>query len=224
LIYVADPKPRSNIGDAMRGTHAARYLFAACLCASTVDLIVVDCVIGPMALRTEPASAMPISSIAESSAAPSRDDVPAVKAATTTTLATANATTSTPSAAGEARGGPLAPQVVARFESEQPSASWEDLRPLAAAMTAEPTTRVVLEGHADQYGDPSHNRTLSLDRAKWAQARLVELGVSAARIEVIAHGAERPLAEGDDDAAVAINRRVEFRWIPRSPLPEDGDR
>jgi peptidoglycan-associated lipoprotein len=91
-------------------------------------------------------------------------------------------------------------------------------------MKADPTTRIVLEGHADQYGDLSHNRTLSLDRAKWAQARLVELGVSAARIEVIAHGAERPIAEGDDDAAVASNRRVEFRWIPRSPAPEDGDR
>ena len=53
----------------------------------------------------------------------------------------------------------------------------------------------------------------SLERAKWAQNRLVELGVGASRIAVVGIGAERPRETGDGDAAVASNRRVEVRWI-----------
>jgi peptidoglycan-associated lipoprotein len=211
----------------MRGAHAARYLFAACLCASTVDLIVVDGVVGPMALRGEPSS--PTESAA-SVAAGSAATAPAQRLAMNGT-AGASATSGTEAASSPATATatatarpPLAPRVVARFESDQPVATWEDLRPLAAEMKADPQARIVLEGHADPYGDPAHNRTLSLDRAKWAQARLVELGVSAARLEVIAHGAERPLDEGGDDAAVASNRRVEFRWLPSSPSREDRGR
>lgn len=214
----------------MRGAHAARYLFAACLCASTVDLIVVDGVVGPVALRAE-ASSSTTSATSAASAAPSSAAPPAteglaanVDARTTAPSGTAaeRAAAATPDPATAPPS--LTPRVVARFDSDQPIASWEDLRPLAAAMRADPKARVVLEGHADPYGDPSHNRTLSLDRAKWARARLVELGVSAARVEVIAHGAERPLDEGGDDAAVASNRRVEFRWLPSSPSRDDGER
>ncbi len=115
-----------------------------------------------------------------------------------------------------------APTVVARFEIDQPNASWDDLAFLAATMKADPRRRVVLEGHTDRKGDRAYNRTLSYERARWAQSRLVELGVSASRVEVIAHGAEQPLADGPDDAAVASNRRVEARWLPSAP--DDGDR
>jgi len=80
----------------------------------------------------------------------------------------------------------------------------------------------VLEGHADRNGDRAYNRTLSLERARWAQARLVELGVPAERVEVIAHGADRPLTDSAVDAAVASNRRVEARWLPSAA--DDGDR
>jgi len=112
--------------------------------------------------------------------------------------------------------------VVARFDIDQPNASWDDLAFLAASMKADPRRRVVLEGHADRKGDRVYNRTLSFERARWAQGRLVELGVDARRIEVIAHGADRPLSDGPDDAAVASNRRVEARWLPSAP--DDGDR
>jgi peptidoglycan-associated lipoprotein len=105
-----------------------------------------------------------------------------------------------------------------------PTANDEDLRALAAEMLADPTSEIMLEGHTDQRGDPVRNRALSLERATWAQAKLVELGVSATRIAVVGLGAERPLYTGDDDAAVASNRRVELRWLSSSPSRENGDR
>jgi peptidoglycan-associated lipoprotein len=202
--------------------NAAKYLFAACLCASVVDLFVVDLVIAPLAL--EPTAAVtavtpamtPAATLAPAGGA-------AAGAATTLTPAAAVATTSLLLPA-IVRAGSYPPGVVARFDSDQAVGSSDDLAALAKAMLADPKTRIVLEGHADPTGDRSHNRTLSLDRAKWAQGRLVDAGVAAARIEVIGHGAERLLSEGDDDAAVASNRRVEFRWLPSSPSDEEGNK
>ncbi|HSO31076.1 MAG TPA: OmpA family protein [Labilithrix sp.] len=192
----------------------ARYAFAACLLVSVVDLSIVDFVIGPWALGPEPA--------------PSPRQAPApVAAPATTSPATAAAATAASAAATAALAGRSAPRVVARFESDQPTASDEDLRALATAMIADPSGEILLEGHTDQRGDPDHNRALSLERARWAQNRLVELGVSASRIAVVGLGAERPLAKGDDDAAVASNRRVEVRWLASSPSPSPspaGDR
>ena len=191
----------------MRGAVTAKYLFAACLCVSTVDLLVVNFVIGPLAIAAPAAGAFPLVAASGDAPAPT---VPSATPARATAALVAPAPPAT------------APMVVARFEIDQPTASWDDLAFLAATMKADPRRRVVLEGHTDRKGDRGYNRTLSFERARWAQSRLVELGVSASRVEVIAHGAEQPLAEGPDDAAVASNRRVEARWLPSAP--DDGDR
>lgn len=191
----------------MRGAdQTARYLFAACLSASTVALLFVNFVLGPLAFGA-PAAALAFPLVAASGEAAAAAVTPRVTAAAPAILPAAPAT---------------APMVVARFEIDQPNASWDDLAFLAATMKADPRRRVVLEGHTDRKGDRAYNRTLSFERARWAQSRLVELGVSASRVEVIAHGAEQPLADGPDDAAVELNRRVEARWLPSAP--DDGDR
>lgn len=194
----------------MRGTTAARYLFAACLPASTVALLVVNLVLGPMAFGAAGgggAEAYPLVALAPDAEAASP---PPARPTGAAAGASAGAVES------------AAPMVVARFEIDQPNASWDDLAFLAATMRADPQRRVVLEGHADRKGDRVYNRTLSFERARWAQSRLAELGVDARRIEVIAHGADRPLSDGPEDAAVASNRRVEARWLPNAP--DDGDR
>jgi outer membrane protein OmpA-like peptidoglycan-associated protein len=200
----------------MRSGVAAK-LFAACLCCSLVDLVALDFVVGPAALR---------------------DDVTANDAQTGPTAASTDATTSptstltsptpTPTAPPAAASGEPATRpasgrrVVARFDSDSPIADDTDLRTLAASMLADPSAEIVLEGHTDQRGDPERNRMLSLERAKWAQTRLVELGVSSSRIAVVGVGAERP--RETDDAAIASNRRVEVRWITGTPPAEIGDR
>ncbi len=210
------------MAEEMRSGVAAK-LFAACLGCSLVDLVVLDFVVGPEALRNDAADAQgrkgetpphrPTLEIAEAGAAaatPSAIPAPARPASETNSGATL----------ARAHGR----RIVARFESESPVADDTELRALAASMLADPTAEIVLEGHADQRGDPERNRMLSLDRAKWAQTRLVELGVSASRIAVVGVGAERPRETAEDDAAIANNRRVEVRWITGTPPAEDGDR
>jgi peptidoglycan-associated lipoprotein len=186
---------------------SAKYVFAACLCASVVDLVVVDLVLAPLALAHDPAPP-----------------------AATMTATAASTSTSTPTpiqiqTAGDAgRPARARSRVVARFDSDQPIGSDDELRAVATAMIADPTAEIVLEGHTDQRGDPDKNQTLSVERATWARNRLVELGVSASRIAVVGLGSERPLDKGDDDAATANNRRVEVRWLSGSPSAEEGDR
>lgn len=191
----------------------ARYVFYGCLAASVVDLILVDFAVGPLALRTEPASGL----VAEPPSplpivTPAAESNPAASAPR---AAPTDAALAAPSAKHPS------PWVVARFDSEQLVARDNDLPALAAALRADPGAEIVLEGHADQRGEPARNRALSVERATWAQSRLVELGVSATRIAVVGIGAERPAAQGEDDAAVASNRRVEVRWLTGSPSRED---
>ena len=209
-------------------TGVAAKLFAACLGCSLVDLAVLDFVVGPEALRDDPTAIdtqshgdvsprrRPALGVQESGAGSvPTSTLPAPTSTGSETNGNVPARTRTP-AAGR--------RVVARFDSESPIADDAELRALAASMLADPTAEIVLEGHADQRGDPERNRMLSLERAKWAQTRLVELGVSASRIAVVGVGAERPRESGEDDAAVASNRRVEVRWITGTPPAEDGDR
>lgn len=207
----------------MRSGVAAK-LFAACLGCSVVDLVVLDFVVGPAALRDEPMVADG-QAPEPSGRAPlaTRDPGDATVGSATGPASPVDASAAPGRRATEG-GAASVRRVVARFESEQPSADDTELRALAASMLADPSAEIILEGHADQRGDPERNRMLSLERAKWAQARLVELGVSASRIAVVGIGAERPRETGDDDAAVASNRRVEVRWITGTPPSEDGDR
>jgi OOP family OmpA-OmpF porin len=74
--------------------------------------------------------------------------------------------------------------------------------------------RVVLEGHSDLRSGEDESDEISLERAEWVKGRLVELGVSAERIETVGLGATRPLRSDEPDAA-SVNRRVEVRWVGR---------
>lgn len=192
---------------------AAKYVFATCLCASVVDLVVVDLVVGPLALGAE--AAPPGAALAAATAA---------GAPGTATAATAAATANESADADRPRAVRAPARVVARFDSDQPIGNDDELRALATAMIADPSAEIVLEGHTDRHGDPDRNQTLSVERATWARTRLVELGVSASRIAVVGLGSERPLDKGDDDAAIANNRRVEVRWLSGAPSAEEGDR
>ena len=105
------------------------------------------------------------------------------------------------------------PTIVARFDtaSKEP-ADQTAIRALATAMIEDHDVTIVLEGHSDTRGGDDYNHKISLERADWVKARLVELGVSAERIETVGLGATRPLRSDDPDAP-SVNRRVEVRWL-----------
>ena len=105
------------------------------------------------------------------------------------------------------------PTIVARFDtaSKEP-ADQSAIRALATAMIEDHDVTIVLEGHSDTRGGDDYNHKISLERADWVKVRLVELGVSAERIETVGLGATRPLRSDDPDAP-SVNRRVEVRWL-----------
>ncbi len=71
---------------------------------------------------------------------------------------------------------------------------------------------VVLEGHADERGTREYNLALGERRAQSVVDVFVALGVSAANIENVSYGEENPVAEGHDESAWHLNRRVEIRY------------
>lgn len=86
-----------------------------------------------------------------------------------------------------------------------------------ALLSADPTLVVIIDGHTDRTGWTTYNERLSRTRADAIAATLTASGVPRSRISVSAHGARRPIAQGDDAASLARNRRVELSFERRSP-------
>lgn len=75
-------------------------------------------------------------------------------------------------------------------------------------LTANPATRITIEGHADERGTREYNLALGDRRANAAKNYLAARGVSPTRITTISYGKERPIALGSDEASWARNRRA----------------
>jgi peptidoglycan-associated lipoprotein len=84
------------------------------------------------------------------------------------------------------------------------------LRAKAEILRANPTVRLRIEGHADQRGSTEYNLALGQRRAEAVRAWLGEYGIDASRLVTLTYGKERPLDDGEDESALARNRRAEF--------------
>lgn len=82
----------------------------------------------------------------------------------------------------------------------------------ARFLVSKPNVNAVLEGHCDERGSSEYNMALGERRAKAVRDALVVSGVPASRIKVVSFGEEKPAAEGHDEAAWALNRRVELKF------------
>lgn len=85
-----------------------------------------------------------------------------------------------------------------------------ELERVAAVMAALPNVSVLVIGHADQRGDAAANFAVSAERAAAVVDFLTYLGVSPTRLSSRAVGEADLLTLGDDDTALALNRRTEF--------------
>lgn len=92
-------------------------------------------------------------------------------------------------------------------------AARDTLTAAAASLARYPDVRLAIEGHADERGTDEYNIALSERRARVVFDFLVDLGVDAARLEVVPHGENLPLRTGDDAVTHAKNRRVDFRRL-----------
>ncbi len=91
-----------------------------------------------------------------------------------------------------------------------------DSRPALAAhsafLAANPSVKVVIEGHTDERGTKGYNMALGERRANAVQQFMVVNGVSKAQIEVLSYGEERPANSAHDESAWAQNRRAYIEY------------
>lgn len=86
---------------------------------------------------------------------------------------------------------------------------------LAALLVAHPElVRLRVEAHTDGLGKPEANVKRSQAQADAVKAALVVRGVSAARLEAVGVGGEKPTNTNDTPAGREANRRVEFIILP----------
>ncbi|WP_426478367.1 sodium-translocating pyrophosphatase [Chryseobacterium sp. CBSDS_008] len=88
------------------------------------------------------------------------------------------------------------------------------LNTLAEILNAYPDLKIKLGGYTDNSGNEDSNLKLSNLRAQTAKLKLLELGISADRIEAEGYGSQHPVCEANDtDECKAKNRRIDVRVL-----------
>lgn len=86
----------------------------------------------------------------------------------------------------------------------------ESINVQANYLAAHPSSKVRLEGNADDRGSREYNVALGWKRAKAVAAILKQQGVSDSQIAMVSYGKEKPVAFGHDEASYRQNRRVDL--------------
>ena len=81
----------------------------------------------------------------------------------------------------------------------------------ARFLMADRKRKLAIEGHTDERGGREYNLALGQRRAEAVRQALSLLGVQDAQIEAVSFGKEKPAVPGNDEAAMAQNRRAEMR-------------
>ncbi len=81
------------------------------------------------------------------------------------------------------------------------------IRSFGQWMLANPSSKLVVEGHADERGTREYNLALGARRANATKRYLVAMGISPNRIRTISYGKERPDDPRSNEEAWAKNRR-----------------
>ena len=80
-------------------------------------------------------------------------------------------------------------------------------------MTGDASVVLIVEGHCDERGSNEYNLSLGENRALALRSALVNLGISADRIQSRSFGEEKPAVLGSGEAVWAQNRRGEFAFF-----------
>jgi peptidoglycan-associated lipoprotein len=97
-----------------------------------------------------------------------------------------------------------------------------NLQAVASALSADASTKLLIEGNCDERGTDEYNRSLGERRALALREALAKIGVDPSRVRTISYGKDKPADTGHDEAAWAKNRRGDFILLhpnPNSPQP-----
>jgi OOP family OmpA-OmpF porin len=78
-------------------------------------------------------------------------------------------------------------------------------------MLGQPTMKVEIAGHTDNYGTDEYNQSLSQRRADSVREYLISKGVQADSLRSTGYGEAQPVASNETEFGREQNRRVEFR-------------
>jgi len=78
-----------------------------------------------------------------------------------------------------------------------------------------PTIKIQIEGHTDNVGSAADNQKLSENRAKAVVSYLNSKGISLTRLIAKGFGATKPIADNNDEAGRAQNRRTELKIVSK---------
>lgn len=93
---------------------------------------------------------------------------------------------------------------------------YSEIDRIAQIMIQYPQTRIRVEGHTDSQGKDAYNLNLSQRRAQAVSNLLVQKGLDASRINVVAFGETQPVATNATPEGRQKNRRVEIKIEPTS--------
>ena len=95
------------------------------------------------------------------------------------------------------------------FDYDKYNLDADDTRSLAsqvAWLKQFPSTRVEVQGHADERGTRDYNIALGERRAQSVKSYLISQGIADSRIQTISFGKDKPLDMGHDESAWSRNR------------------
>ena len=112
----------------------------------------------------------------------------------------------------------LLSQRVIYFEFDRSNVR-SQFRPIIEAhaeyLRANPSARVMLEGHADERGSREYNLGLGERRGNSVQDLLSANNVPSRQVEVVSYGEERPVCRESNEDCWQRNRRVEIVYTAR---------
>jgi peptidoglycan-associated lipoprotein len=109
---------------------------------------------------------------------------------------------------------PLSKQII-YFELDSSQVKTEYVPVVAAHakyLQTHPTQHVILAGHTDERGSSEYNIALGEQRAKSVERMMKAQGVTAAQLEIVSYGEEKPAVAGHAESAWSMNRRVEVGY------------
>ncbi len=93
--------------------------------------------------------------------------------------------------------------------------SYAILDEVVAILRKYPEYEVVIRGHTDNTGSAQANLVLSEERAKSCYEYLIARGIEPERLSYEGVGEREPIADNSTEEGRQLNRRVEFRLIPK---------
>lgn len=88
-----------------------------------------------------------------------------------------------------------------------------EIRRLAELLRMNPTLRIEVGGHTDDQGTEEYNQVLSKRRADAVREALIASAIDAARLVAKGYGKSQPSDPSTSEAARALNRRVEIKFL-----------